>query len=72
MIKYLIVLMLVTGCTYDNTSGACIGLLDKGEPGIRYELSIWNVAMGIIFSETIIVPVVVIAKATQCPVESSK
>lgn len=61
--------LLMTGCVTSNSRGVCIGLFDDKKPGVDYELSIRNVALGFIFSETIIVPVVVAAKDFECPVE---
>lgn len=57
----------LVGCDSHNEHGKCIGLLDDGEPGVRYELSILNTALAIIFVETVIVPVVIVAKETKCP-----
>lgn len=59
----------VSGCTTHTSGGECVGLLDDKVPGVKYELSVWNVVMAVVFSETVIVPVVVVASDLQCPQE---
>lgn len=59
---------LLTGCASKNEYGDCIGAFDDGEPGMKYKLSIRNTVLAVMFSETIFVPVIVIANETRCPV----
>jgi hypothetical protein len=40
---------------------------NERETNTEYEASFWNMFMGIIFIETIIVPVVVFGYASECP-----
>jgi hypothetical protein len=61
-------LLALAGCTFDTKHGECIGAFDDPDPALRYSTSGMNVAMGVLFVETIVVPVVVIASCTRCPV----
>ena len=75
MKKLTIVLALVallSGCTSANQFGQCIGAFDEGTPGVKYKPSGWNIAMGIIFVETIVAPLVVIFDQTLCPTNLPK
>lgn len=74
MKKLFIVMLAVAlaGCTSQTEYGRCIGVMQDKNPKLEYELSIWNTAMAIIFSETIVVPVVVVANQYQCPVGVKK
>lgn len=58
----------LAGCTSKTEYGNCIGVMQEKNPELVYELSIWNTAMAIIFSETILVPIVVVANQHSCPV----
>lgn len=55
-------------CTSETSLGPCIGAFDDGDPKFVYETSTKNVVLAVLFSETIVVPLVVIAKETKCPV----
>lgn len=57
------------GCTSSVKGVPCVGLMDTKKPGVEYELSIWNILVAVVFSETIIVPIIVAAKQYECPVE---
>lgn len=69
MITAAVLAISLAGCTSENSKGKCIGAFDKGQPNIEYKLSVKNTVLGVIFVETIVVPVVVIADETKCPVE---
>ena len=58
----------LTACTTRTSYGECVGLISDKKPNLEYKLSIWNTVLAIIFSETIVVPVVVLADNIQCPV----
>lgn len=62
----------LAGCTSQTEHGRCIGVMQEKDPKKEYELSVWNTVMAVVFSETIIVPVVVIANQYQCPVGERK
>lgn len=56
-----------SACTEQTSEGKCIGAFDDGDPTLLYKGSGWNIAMGIIFVETIVVPVVVVMDDIKCP-----
>jgi hypothetical protein len=58
---------LLAGCTSKTEYGQCIGAFDDKRPELHYKASAKNIVMAIIFSETIIVPVVVAVDETMCP-----
>ncbi len=62
------VLIVLAGCTSSNEFGKCIGIGDERKPNLEYKISGWNVAMGIIFFEVIIPPILVLTDETFCPV----
>ena len=70
---FLVMLMSVflTGCTTSNDLGECIGVSDNPKPGLVYKVSYWNLFLAFIFSETIIVPLVVVFDSIKCPVETT-
>lgn len=69
MSKYfLIALLFVSGCKKHTEQGPCIGISDREQEGLVYEVSFRNVVLAIIFSETIFVPVNVIFWNLKCPV----
>lgn len=65
-IAILMALALLAGCTSRNEYGECIGAFDDKKPGVDYKLSVWNTVMAVIFVETIVVPVVVVANQARC------
>jgi len=64
----LAIALLAAGCTSRTEYGECKGIADDHDPTLEYKVSAFNLAIGFIFSETIIVPVVVLADETTCPV----
>lgn len=65
---FAVLLVSLTSCTQSTPFGKCIGLMDSPEPGLDYNLSLWNGAVAIFFSGTLVVPVYTLAKDIQCPV----
>lgn len=65
-----LLLMTVTSCTYSTEYGECYGLLseNKKDPDLIYEFDGGNVFWGLIFSETLVVPLIVVLDALKCPV----
>jgi hypothetical protein len=59
--------MALGGCTESNEFGKCIGITEKPDPKLEYKYDGWNIALGIIFSETIVVPLVVVFDSLKCP-----
>ena len=54
-------------CTTRTSYGECIGAFEDGDPALDYDPSILNIILGVIFMETIVVPVVVVVGMTRCP-----
>lgn len=77
MIKKFAALALVamlSGCTFNTEYGECLGLDDDSDrnPALKYELSTWNIVMGVLFVETLVAPIVVGLEATYCPTGPKK
>ena len=68
----LILVALLAGCTSSTNLGKCISINDKEQPGLVYKYNLWNIFLGFIFSETLIVPLVVVfGDYLKCPQEKS-
>jgi hypothetical protein len=67
LVVALLLVLMLSGCTTHNSKGDCIGLADEKVAGVKYDLSYWNLVLAFVFSETIVVPVVVLAKDLECP-----
>lgn len=69
--RYLAPLLCVAliACEEQRPLGKCVGLNGVKVPELRYEYSTKNIVVGLLLSETIIVPVVVAFNQLQCPVE---
>lgn len=63
-----LILLFLSGCTTRTSFGECIGITDNPKPNLVYKVSYWNLFMAFIFSETIIVPVVVVFDSLKCPI----
>ncbi len=61
-------LAMLSGCTTRTDAGPCVGVVDQKKPGVEYELSYWNLFVGIVFVETLVVPTVVVLKELECPI----
>lgn len=70
MKKLLLCLLLVTmtGCESKTEYGQCVGVLDDKDPTKTYKASALNITLGVVFSETVIVPTVVLLTELQCPI----
>jgi hypothetical protein len=68
LLAILLVGAVLSGCTSTTTFGQCIGIDEPGKPGLVYKLSVLNTVIGLIFIETIIVPIVVLKDQTYCPI----
>lgn len=60
--------LLTSACTTRTRYGDCIGVGDNPEPQLNYRFSAWNIAVGVVFSETIVVPIIVVVDELKCPV----
>jgi hypothetical protein len=63
----LLCLICLAGCTKRTQFGDCVGLMDTEDAKLNYDYSKWNIFVGILFSETLVVPVLIIAKGYECP-----
>lgn len=61
--------LLAAGCTSKTDFGPCVGVTDDRDPSLTYKVNTLNVVIGVIFVETIIVPVVVLFDELTCPVD---
>jgi len=59
---------MTVSCTSGTKYGTCIGAFEDEDPKLIYAASVKNIVLAVIFSETIIVPAVVIISKTACPV----
>ncbi len=57
-----------TGCESHTEFGECVGINQEKDPDLKYKTSTLNVVLGVIFVETIIVPVIVLLDEFECPV----
>ncbi len=64
----MLLLLLTAGCTSKTEYGECIGFFDEDNPHLQYKLSIWNTFIAVVFSETLVVPIVYAADYAKCPV----
>lgn len=62
------ILLLSAGCTSSNEYGPCVGIGADRDPKLSYRLSAWNIAMGVIFVEFLVPPIMVAAEQAYCPV----
>lgn len=69
----LLAVMVLAGCTSRTEYGDCVGINDSDrDPALRYKIDVWNVILGVIFVETVIVPAFVVIDQTYCPVGKAK
>lgn len=65
----ILAVMVLAGCTSRTEYGNCVGIYDaERDPTLRYKIDAWNVAMAVIFVETVIAPIIVVLDETYCPV----
>lgn len=73
MFKRYITLLLVasmlflSACTERTQFGECIGVTDEPDPNLNYKIDTWNAVIGIVFIETLVVPVVILNDQFYCP-----
>lgn len=65
----LIATLLLAGCEGSRRGVPCVGFTEKEKPGVEYEISTRNAILGVVFFETVWVPVVVVFKEAKCPVQ---
>lgn len=62
------ILSLLSGCISRTKYGSCYGLIGTKEPNLEYKLSVYNVVIAVLFSETIVIPGIVLAAEIYCPI----
>jgi len=68
IILAIIAAIFLAGCTTRTDYGECIGIANDKDPALHYKISVLNTVLGVLFIETVIVPVVVLADNIYCPV----
>jgi len=63
-----LVLFAGTGCDSETSLGECVGVLEEKKPNLRYEYDAGNIILAVIFSQTLVVPAIVIFDSLECPV----
>lgn len=61
------VLIFSAACESETPAGECIGAFDDQDPTLNYRASGRNIVLAVIFSETIIIPILVVASEVKCP-----
>ena len=65
----LVVVCLLSACENKTPYGPCVGAFDEKKPNLVYKLSVNNVVWGLLGSELLFIPpVIVVANETFCPV----
>jgi len=64
--------VMLSACTETTEFGNCIGALGPEDPELIYKYDAWNIAIGIVFSETMIVPIMVALDGYKCPVATTR
>ena len=59
--------MAATACTSETSLGDCKGVNEVENPNLEYEASAKNIILALVFSETIVVPAVVVLSEYKCP-----
>jgi hypothetical protein len=60
--------LLLAGCENSTALGPCVGAGEDQKPNLSYKISGWNLAMGIIFFELIVPPILVVTDELYCPI----
>jgi hypothetical protein len=70
MSKYILMILLILtiGCTSHTEFGECVGIMEDRDPKLVYEYNNTNIVVAILFSETLIIPAIVILEELKCPV----
>lgn len=73
MMRTIMILLMLVGCTFERDvpgygTAECIGLGETPDPRLVYEVEGWNLFWGILFSEMLLIPpLVVVTSAWSCP-----
>ena len=66
----LMTLILLASCTQTTKFGECVGINDTRQDNLVYKANSTNIVVGVIFSETVVVPLVVIFSDLYCPIST--
>lgn len=67
-----LMLLMLAGCESRTKYGECIGAFAEKDPSLEYEMSVQNAIVAVMFSETIVVPAVMVLDQYRCPVAVKK
>lgn len=67
LLVLLVFSLVMSGCDTRTQYGECIGVLEDPDPSLVYSYDYGNILIGAIFSETLVVPAIVIADCYKCP-----
>jgi len=67
LIPLLLSVLMASSCVFNNEHGECVGFDDEQDPALEYNLSTRNFVLGIVFIQTLAVPIVVGLEAAYCP-----
>ena len=68
LLPIILAVAVLAGCTTRTEFGPCVGAGEDKNSALTYKLDVWNTFLGILFIETIVVPIVVVANELYCPV----
>lgn len=62
--------LLVGGCKSETDYGPCVGMRTdvRKNPNLLYDFSIRNIVVGFLFSESVIIPILVVTDYLECPI----
>lgn len=60
-------LICTSGCSMRTEYGSCIGVIDDPAPHLEYHISVWNVFLAAVFSETFVIPAYIVLADIKCP-----
>lgn len=66
--KYLLIALLLVGCTSKTEFGDCVGLQEDRDPRLIYKADTGNIVIGILFFEMVAPPLYVALDEFYCPV----
>ena len=68
VIALALAMLVLAACERRTEFGACIGITEDRDPGLKYKMSTRNAIIGIIFIESVIVPIFWLADEFECPI----
>lgn len=64
----ILIVLALASCEYSNEYGECVGINDKQNEAMTYDVSTRNVILGLMGSEMFFIPpAIVLLEATYCP-----